>query len=72
MAAKSTKPAEKLGYEEAREKLAEIVAQLESGQVPLSGAMELWEQGEKLAAICSEWLEGAKTRIEETRDQAGD
>jgi exodeoxyribonuclease VII small subunit len=69
MAAKPKEPAgEKLGYEEAREKLAEIVAQLESGQVPLSGAMELWEQGEKLAAVCSEWLEGAKARIEEARD----
>ncbi|MDR1238030.1 MAG: exodeoxyribonuclease VII small subunit [Propionibacteriaceae bacterium] len=63
------KPAAELGYEEAREQLAEIVRQLESGQVPLSQAMELWERGERLAEVCSQWLEGAKARIEAAKQQ---
>lgn len=60
-----TEPA--LGYEAAREQLAEIVRQLESGDVPLSQAMELWEKGERLAAVCQEWLDGAKARIDAAR-----
>ena len=39
----------KLSYEEARDQLVEVVRQLESGSVPLSKSMELWERGEQLA-----------------------
>ena len=55
---------EKLTYEQAREQLVEVVRQLESGNVPLSTSMELWKRGEKLAAICQEWLDGAMAKIE--------
>jgi len=51
-------------YEQAVAELADIVHKLESGDVPLSAAMELWERGEKLAAICTSWLYGARARIE--------
>ncbi len=61
---------ETLSYEQARDQLLAIVQQLESGDVPLSESMALWEKGEKLAATCTEWLEGARTRIETAR--AGD
>ena len=54
-------------YEQARDQLVEIVRRLESGDVPLSESMALWEQGEKLAAICTQWLEGAKATIEAAR-----
>ncbi len=56
-----------LSYEEAREQLVEVVRQLESGNVPLSTAMELWERGERLAAACQTWLDGAKAKIEASR-----
>ncbi|HWG01876.1 MAG TPA: exodeoxyribonuclease VII small subunit, partial [Trebonia sp.] len=26
-------------------------------------SLDLWERGEKLAAICAEWLEGARARL---------
>ena len=58
---------QELSYEEAREQLVEVVRQLESGSVPLSTAMELWERGERLAARCQEWLDGARTRIDAAR-----
>lgn len=32
-----------LSYEQARDQLVEVVRQLESGSVPLSQSMELWE-----------------------------
>ncbi len=56
-----------LSYEEARDQLVEVVRQLESGSVPLSQSMELWERGEKLAALCQQWLDGAKAKIEAAR-----
>lgn len=58
---------EQLTYEKARDALAEVVQQLESGDVPLSKSMELWERGEKLAAICQQWLDGAMATIESAK-----
>ena len=56
-----------LTYEQARQRLVEVVQQLESGSVPLSAAMELWQEGESLARRCQAWLDGARTRIEQTQ-----
>lgn len=56
-----------LTYEQAREQLVEVVRQLESGQVPLSESMALWERGEALAAQCQAWLDGAKAKIDAAR-----
>lgn len=61
---------EQMSYEQAREELVNIVNQLESGGVPLAESLALWERGEKLAAICQEWLDGAKQRIEQARPTA--
>jgi exodeoxyribonuclease VII small subunit len=58
---------EKPSYEQARDQLIEIVRRLESGDVPLSESMALWEKGEQLAAICTQWLEGAKATIDAAR-----
>ncbi len=65
-------PEPQLSYEEARDQLAEVVHQLESGNVPLSRAMELWERGEKLAATCQRWLDGARAKIEASRSGAAE
>lgn len=59
-----------LSYEAARDQLVEIVRQLESGSVPLSESMVLWERGEQLAAVCQQWLDGAKAKIEAARKDA--
>lgn len=55
-------------YEQAREELEGIVRKLESGGATLAETVSLWEQGEKLAAICQQWLDGAKARIDAARD----
>lgn len=54
-------------YEQARARLEEIVAKLESGGGSLADSMKLWEEGEKLAAICQEWLDGAKQKVAKAR-----
>ena len=61
--ARSEKPDQTPTYEEARDELAGIVRQLESGNVPLSESMALWEKGEKLADICQLLLDGASAKL---------
>ena len=55
--------AEALSYEQARDELASVVKRLEAGGLTLEQSLELWEQGERLAAVCSEWLDGARARL---------
>lgn len=54
---------EALSYEQARDELASVVKRLETGGLTLEQSLDLWERGEKLAAICAEWLDGARARL---------
>jgi len=51
-------------YEEAREELVEVVRRLESGGTDLEESLALWERGEHLAAVCQQWLDGARERLD--------
>ena len=69
-------PEESLGYEQARDELVEVVRRLETGGITLEESLALWERGEKLAAVCQQWLDGARARLdavvrerEQERDQ---
>lgn len=53
----------RISYEDAREELAQVVEELESGELGLEESLKLWERGEELVKICEEWLEGAKAKI---------
>lgn len=53
-----------LGYEAARDELADVVATLERGGLGLDDSLELWERGEALAKHCEAQLQGAAQRIE--------
>ena len=55
---------EKLGYEEARAQLAEVVTQLEAGGSTLEESLALWERGERLATVCQRWLDGAQAKLD--------
>ena len=57
-----------LTYEQARDELIDVVAQLEGGQLGLEESMRLWQRGEALAAHCSTWLDGAEAAL--TQDDA--
>jgi exodeoxyribonuclease VII small subunit len=56
-------PLGEMPYEQARDELTEVVRKLESGGLTLEESLELWERGERLADLCSQWLEGAKARL---------
>lgn len=58
---------ERLSYEQARTELAAVVERLEAGGSSLEESLALWERGERLADICQSWLDGARERIDATR-----
>ncbi len=64
---------EALSYEQARDELASVVKRLEAGGLTLEQSLELWERGERLAAVCGQLLEGARARLSAaTAERAGD
>lgn len=59
-----TKKDTSLGFEAARDELANVVKQLETGGLTLEQSLALWERGEELAGICQTWLDAARTRLD--------
>lgn len=57
-------------FEEARQELERIVAELESGQASLEDALALWERGEKLYRLCLGKLDAAEAKLEELGKRA--
>ena len=55
----------KMSYEEALEKLRDIVARLESGEETLDNSLKLFEEGAKLSSFCYEKLQNAQQKITE-------
>lgn len=58
-----------LSYEQARDELTKVVSALEAGGVGLEESLKLWERGEELAAICQEWLDGARAKLEAAKSE---
>lgn len=57
-------PVDGMSYEAARDELVEVVRRLEAGGTSLEESLTLWERGERLAAVCQRWLDGARARLE--------
>jgi len=51
-------------FEQAMERLETIVEKLESGDVPLEAAIELFQEGMSLSRLCGQKLEQVERRIE--------
>lgn len=56
---------EKLTFEGNMNKLGQVVAQLEKGDIPLEKAVELYGESLKLTALCRRQLDEAKIKITE-------
>jgi exodeoxyribonuclease VII small subunit len=52
-----------LSYEEAFARLEQVLGALESGDLPLEQALELYEQGATLVAYCAARLDEAELRV---------
>lgn len=59
---------QKMTFEQAREELAETVKKLESGSVTLDESLALWERGEKLVAICQEYLDNVRKKLDDAKE----
>lgn len=55
---------EELSFEEAMQRLEAIVAKLESGDVPLETAIDLFQEGMRLSQLCGGKLEQVESKIE--------
>ncbi len=51
-------------FETGLQELESVVKQLESGELPLEKALELFEKGMQLSDTCRKQLEEAETRVE--------
>ena len=61
-----------LTFEESLARLEQIVAALESGNLPLEESLKVFEEGVALARHCGRSLEDAERRIEVlAKDEAG-
>lgn len=61
----------KLSYEEASKELNQIIEQLESGDLPMTKAVELFDKGQELIKICYSNLDLAKGKLTEVKENLG-
>jgi exodeoxyribonuclease VII small subunit len=59
-------------FEAGLQQLEAIVKEMESGDLPLERALELFESGMKLSDACRKQLEEAETRVEILTRRAGE
>jgi exodeoxyribonuclease VII small subunit len=52
------------GFEASLDRLEEIVRTLESGEMPLEEALEVFEEGVRLSRFCHKLLSQAERRVE--------
>jgi exodeoxyribonuclease VII small subunit len=62
----------KMSFEQARDELQKVVAELEQQNVSLEDSMKLWERGEQLAKHCESWLGGARKKLDDALEEAGE
>jgi len=59
-------------FEKALSRLESIVEELEKGELDIDKSLEVFEEGIKMARVCSKKLDEAEKKIEKlTRDAAG-
>ncbi|HAL55103.1 MAG TPA: exodeoxyribonuclease VII small subunit [Bacteroidetes bacterium] len=68
----SSKKLQKSSFEDSLKRLEKIVESLESGEISLDGAVDLYEEGIRLSKECSERLKATELRIKKlTKDING-
>jgi len=62
---------EVIRFEEAIEQLEEVVQKLETGEVPLEDAINLYKKGMELSAFCHDKLQDAEKQLISIIDKDG-
>ncbi|MDA8354459.1 MAG: exodeoxyribonuclease VII small subunit [Firmicutes bacterium] len=65
-------PLQELSFEEAMERLEDVVNRLENGEVPLEESIRLFEEGMKLSRYCGAKLEKMEQQVEILARENGD
>lgn len=65
-------PDEPLTFEAGLQQLEAIVKEMESGDLPLERALDLFERGMKLSESCRKQLQDAESRVEILMRRAGE
>ena len=65
-------PKKDLTFEQAMDRLEEIVSLLESGDSPLDKSLSLFEEGVKLVKLCNSQLEKAESSVKQLLNQDGE
>jgi exodeoxyribonuclease VII small subunit len=65
-------PLESPSFEAGLQQLEAIVKEMESGELPLERALDLFERGMKLSDSCRKQLADAETRVEVLTRRAGE
>lgn len=60
-----------LSFEQAMDKLEEIVSHLENGEVSLEKAIELFQEGMQLSQLCGQKLDQIEGKIEVLLEENG-
>ena len=60
-----------LTFEEALKRLEEVVDTLETGEVPLEAAINLFQEGMKLSQLCGQKLDKVEQQIETLLEEDG-
>jgi exodeoxyribonuclease VII small subunit len=63
---------EKLTYEDALERLENIIEALEDGEVPLQDLVRKFEEGSSLLKVCQAQLKEAELKIEKLNVKSGE
>jgi exodeoxyribonuclease VII small subunit len=61
-----------LTFEEAMERLEEIVEKLEQGDVPLEESIELYQQGMRYSKLCHTKLQNVEKKMDLIMNEDGD
>lgn len=61
----------KISFEDAIEKLEEIVVEMENEEIPLEKIIERYEEGVKLVKICQQRLSEAELKVQELEKKIG-
>ena len=65
-------PKKEISFEEAIEKLEEIVNSLESGDFPLEESLKLYEEGVKLVSLCNKKINNVEKSVKTLLNSNGE
>lgn len=71
MTRKSDEQVNELPFEQAMQRLEEVVRRLEEGEVPLEEAIELYQEGIRLSRLCNQKLDVIEAKVMQLVEEDG-